>query len=127
MADDNDDNGPSEQEMAMRKAIMAIMMDTTLTDAEKSQKRQQLMCGGWKTSKEEDKPAKGARHLLPVQNPPRSQQLSAAAECDDCIIHCSQMILPSRPKAAARVARQTCWRTPSSVSSVLACASAQSR
>jgi hypothetical protein len=78
MADENNDNGPSEQEMAMRKAIMAIMMDTTLSDAEKAQKRQQLMCGGWKTSKEEEKPAKGARQLLCVQNlPGSSSQLRA--------------------------------------------------
>jgi uncharacterized protein GlcG (DUF336 family) len=72
MADDNNDNGPSEQEMAMRKAIMAIMMDTKLRDAEKAQKRQQLMCGGWQTKKEDEKPAKGARHLFCVQKLPRS-------------------------------------------------------
>lgn len=62
-----EEEGPSAAEMQMRRAIMAIMMDTKLTDAEKAQKRQELMCGGFKSSKGEDKPAAKpggcARHL----------------------------------------------------------------
>ena len=38
----------------MRKRIVAIMMDTTLTDSEKAVKRQELMCGKWMAPKEED-------------------------------------------------------------------------
>lgn len=34
-------------EAEMRKRIFAIMTDTTLTDAEKAVKRQELMCGKW--------------------------------------------------------------------------------
>jgi hypothetical protein len=34
-------------EAEMRKRIFAIMTDTTLSDAEKAVKRQELMCGKW--------------------------------------------------------------------------------
>ena len=34
-------------EAEMRKRIFAIMTDTTMTEAEKAVKRQQLMCGKW--------------------------------------------------------------------------------
>lgn len=54
----------------LRAKIMAIMRDNTLTDDEKAQKRQQLMCGGsWSKPKEEAKPAasrKGAPDRLTV-------------------------------------------------------------
>lgn len=36
----------------MRKAIFAIMTDTTLSEAEKAVKRQELMCGKWMQPKE---------------------------------------------------------------------------
>lgn len=36
----------------MRKRIFAIMTDTTLTEAEKAVKRQELMCGKWMQPKE---------------------------------------------------------------------------
>lgn len=46
---DVEDEAPqmSEQQMALRKAIFAIMQDTTLSEDEKSQKRQQLLMGGF--------------------------------------------------------------------------------
>ncbi len=37
----------------MRKAIVAIMMDTTLTDAEKAKKRQELLTSRWTAPIEE--------------------------------------------------------------------------
>ena len=36
----------------MRKRIFAIMTDTTLSEAEKAVKRQELMCGKWMQPKE---------------------------------------------------------------------------
>uniref|UniRef100_A0A383VGC2 RING-type E3 ubiquitin transferase n=1 Tax=Tetradesmus obliquus TaxID=3088 RepID=A0A383VGC2_TETOB len=94
MADDNDDNGPSEQETAMRKAIMAIMMDTALTDAEKSQKRQQLMCGGWKTSKEEDKPAKDdpAKQAKGSSKGGKTDLLEDTLKCVICVGLCERPV-----------------------------------
>lgn len=43
-------------QMEMRKRIMKIMMDPNLTDAEKSQRRQDLMSGKWSDDQQEEKP-----------------------------------------------------------------------
>lgn len=52
----------------LRAKIMAIMRDTTLTDAEKAQKRQELMCGGsWSKPKDEEKPADSKKGVPPTQ------------------------------------------------------------
>jgi hypothetical protein len=47
-------------ESEMRRRIVAIMMDTTLTEAEKAVKRQELMCGKWMTPKEANSHDSGA-------------------------------------------------------------------
>jgi hypothetical protein len=50
------DSEPTEAEnaqMELRKRIMKIMMDPTLTDAEKAQRRQDLMSGKWSDDQEE--------------------------------------------------------------------------
>ena len=46
-----------EAQLQLRRKIVAIMMDTTLSEAEKAVKRQELMCGGaWnKPSSSSDK------------------------------------------------------------------------
>ena len=44
----------------MRKRIFAIMTDTTLTEAEKAVKRQELMCGKWMAPKEANSHDSGA-------------------------------------------------------------------
>jgi hypothetical protein len=50
------DSEPTEAEkaqMELRKRIMKIMMDPNLTDAEKSQRRQDLMSGKWSEDQDE--------------------------------------------------------------------------
>ena len=44
----------------LRKQIMAIQMDSTLTDVEKGQRRQALMSGAWKPKTDEGADATGA-------------------------------------------------------------------
>ena len=44
----------------MRKRIFAIMTDTTLSEAEKAVKRQELMCGKWMAPKEANSHDSGA-------------------------------------------------------------------
>lgn len=38
---------PAEDDGGLRKKIIAIQLDKTLTDAQKAQKRQELMAGKW--------------------------------------------------------------------------------
>lgn len=53
--EDNEPTAAEKAQMEMRRRIMKIMMDTTLSDAEKAQKRQDLMSGKW-SDEQEDKP-----------------------------------------------------------------------
>ncbi|KAL6751321.1 PUA-like domain-containing protein [Haematococcus lacustris] len=46
-----DADAQPDPQAQLRKAIVQIMMDSTLTEAEKAQKRQALMMGGWAASK----------------------------------------------------------------------------
>lgn len=46
-AEEQEPSSAEKAQMEMRRRIMKIMMDTTLTDAEKAQKRQDLMSGKW--------------------------------------------------------------------------------
>lgn len=59
------ENGESDAQAQMRKAIFAIMQDTSLTEQEKAQKRQQLMMGAmWKkpaATEEEQKDEKAEK------------------------------------------------------------------
>lgn len=57
--------GMDDAQAQMRKAIMAIMMDTSMSEEEKSSKRQDLLMGRWSKPAEDkkaegDKPTKGA-------------------------------------------------------------------
>ena len=46
----------------MRKAIVAIMLDTSLSEAEKAQRRQALMAGKWAPGQgEEERGERGGR------------------------------------------------------------------
>jgi hypothetical protein len=46
------DGGENDAQAQLRKAILSIMTDTTLSEAEKAKKRQELMMGGWKKTAE---------------------------------------------------------------------------
>jgi hypothetical protein len=54
-------------QMEMRKRIMKIMMDSNLTDAEKAQRRQDLMSGKWSDDQQEDKPGEQLNRTAAVQ------------------------------------------------------------
>jgi hypothetical protein len=47
------EGGELDAQAQLRKAILSIMTDTTLSEAEKAKKRQELMMGGWKKPAEE--------------------------------------------------------------------------
>jgi hypothetical protein len=69
--EDSEPTAAEKAQMEMRRRIMKIMMDTTLSDAEKAQKRQDLMSGKW-SDEQEDKPGElnrlaGCAALLTVR------------------------------------------------------------
>lgn len=49
------ETGENDKQMQLRKAIVAIMMDKSLTEEEKAKKRQALLMGGWSAKTEGDK------------------------------------------------------------------------
>lgn len=52
MEQEEEPSAAEKAQMELRKRIMKIMMDTTLTDAEKAQRRQDLMSGKWSDDQE---------------------------------------------------------------------------
>lgn len=73
--EDSEPSSAEKAQMELRKRIMMIMMDPNLTDAEKAQRRQDLMSGKWSEDQEENKP--GKQQLVgtiaaqtPAQQPP---------------------------------------------------------
>jgi hypothetical protein len=58
----------SDAQRDLRAKLLAIQADTTLTDADKAQKRQQLLCGGWAAASKggvtKDDAKKGARMFI---------------------------------------------------------------
>lgn len=54
-------------QMEMRKRIMKIMMDPTLSDAEKAQRRQDLMSGKWSDDQDDNSSKKSAGEQLGLQ------------------------------------------------------------
>jgi hypothetical protein len=53
-------------QMELRKRIMKIMMDPTLSDAEKAQRRQDLMSGKWSDDQDDNSSKKPAGEQLLV-------------------------------------------------------------
>lgn len=53
MEEDSEPTEAEKAQMEMRKRIMKIMMDPNLTDAEKAQRRQDLMSGKWSEDQDE--------------------------------------------------------------------------
>jgi hypothetical protein len=77
------DEAAADGQNDLRAKIMAIMRDTSLSDAEKSRKRQELMCGGWaKPAAPADK--SGARRDQPARLPLRRGGVSTAHACRGC-------------------------------------------
>ena len=50
--DDSEPSAAEKAQMELRKRIMKIMMDTTLSDAEKARRRQDIMSGKWSDDQE---------------------------------------------------------------------------
>lgn len=74
-AGNEEEQEPSSAEkaqMEMRRRIMKIMMDTTLSDAEKAQKRQDLMSGKWADDTDEDTKKKPGERLVVLRRPSRA-------------------------------------------------------
>lgn len=55
MEEDSEPTEAEKAQMELRKRIMKIMMNPNLSDAEKAQRRQDLMSGKW-SEDQEDKP-----------------------------------------------------------------------
>lgn len=53
--EESEPSSAEKAQMELRKRIMKIMMDPKLSDAEKAQRRQDLMSGKW-SADQEDKP-----------------------------------------------------------------------
>ena len=70
-------DAPVDDDGGMRKKIIAIQLDTSLTDAQKAQKRQALMAGKWMvaqkdadSSDEEEEPGAPLLRTLLQCSPP---------------------------------------------------------
>eukprot|EP00775_Hariotina_reticulata_P002915 gene2915-3202_t len=77
----------SDAQRDLRAKLLAIQADTSLTDAEKAQKRQQLLCGGWAAPKDnitKEGAKKGARMFIwvpwPMSTEPSLLQLPLAED-----------------------------------------------